>query len=69
LSKFVLDARLCRVHRMLGDFRCAARTIGTLAFEAGFGDLSSFNHAFRRQYGATPSDVRAAARAPTALAA
>ena len=70
LSKFVLDERLRRVHRMLTDFRFASRTIGTLAFEAGFGDLSSFNHAFRRQYGATPSDVRAAARGtPAALAA
>ena len=26
--------------------------------EAGFGDLSYFNHAFRRRYGLTPSDVR-----------
>lgn len=69
LSKYVLGERLCRVHRMLTDFRCASRTIGTLAFEAGFGDLSSFNHAFRRQYGETPSDVRAAARAATALPA
>ena len=33
--------------------------ISTIAFEAGFGDLSYFNHAFRRRYGATPSDIRA----------
>jgi transcriptional regulator GlxA family with amidase domain len=61
LSKFVLGERLSRVHRMLTDWRCAGRTIGALAFAAGFGDLSTFNHAFRRHYGATPSDVRAAA--------
>jgi AraC-like DNA-binding protein len=29
--------------------------------DAGFGDLSTFNREFRRRYGATPSDVRAAA--------
>ncbi len=62
LSKFVLGQRLSRVHRMLTDFRNADRTIGALAYDAGFNDLSSFNHAFRRCYGATPSDVRAAPR-------
>ena len=61
LSKFVLGQRLSRVHRMLADARCAGQTIGALAFAAGFGDLSTFNHAFRRHYGATPSEVRAAA--------
>jgi AraC-like DNA-binding protein len=33
-----------------------------VAYEAGFGDLSYFNRTFRRRYGATPSDVREAAR-------
>ena len=36
--------------------------ISTIAFESGFGDLSYFNHVFRRCYGATPSDIRAGAR-------
>jgi AraC-like DNA-binding protein len=63
LSKFVLGQRLSQVHRMLTNTRGASQTIGALAFAAGFGDLSTFNHAFRRFYGATPSDVRAAARA------
>jgi AraC-like DNA-binding protein len=61
LSKFVLGQRLSRVHRMLTDARCAGQTIGALAFAVGFGDLSNFNHAFRRHYGATPSEVRATA--------
>jgi AraC-like DNA-binding protein len=71
LSRFVLGQRLSRVHRLLTDPRSAGQTIGALAFAAGFGDLSTFNHAFRRFYGATPSDVRAAAatrESPTSCA-
>lgn len=61
-SEFVLDQRLARAHRLLIDPRHGASTIGTIAFEAGFGDLSYFNRTFRRHYGATPSDIRAAPR-------
>jgi AraC-like DNA-binding protein len=71
LSRFVLGQRLSRVHRLLTDPRSAGQTIGALSFAAGFGDLSTFNHAFRRFYGATPSDVRAAAatrESPTSCA-
>jgi AraC-like DNA-binding protein len=60
LSRFVLGQRLARVHRMLADPRQAHRPISTIAYDAGFGDLSAFNREFRRHYGATPSDVRAA---------
>jgi AraC-like DNA-binding protein len=38
------------------------RSITSIAFDVGFGNLSHFNRLFRRNYGATPSDVRAAAR-------
>lgn len=62
LSKYVLGQRLAGVHRMLTDGRKAGETIGALAYGVGFGDLSTFNHAFRSHFGATPSDVRAAAR-------
>jgi AraC-like DNA-binding protein len=34
--------------------------VSSVAFEVGFGDLSYFNRTFRRRFGATPSDVRAA---------
>jgi AraC-like DNA-binding protein len=60
LSKFVLGQRLAHVHRMLRDPRQDHRLIATLAYEAGFGDISTFNREFRRHFGATPSDVRAA---------
>lgn len=39
----------------------APQTIADIAFAAGFGDVSSFNRAFRRRYGLTPSQVRAEA--------
>jgi AraC-like DNA-binding protein len=61
-TEFVLDQRLARAHRMLIDRQFSHRTIGAIAFTVGFGDLSYFNRAFRRRYGATPSDVRAAAQ-------
>jgi AraC-like DNA-binding protein len=61
LSQFVRAQRLALVHRSLRNPNLAGRTIGSLAFEAGYGDLSTFNHDFRRHYGVTPSALRAAA--------
>jgi AraC-like DNA-binding protein len=61
-SRFLLDQRLARAHRMLSNPRLAVRTISAIAYEAGFGDLSHFNRAFRRRYGETPSDVRVRSR-------
>jgi AraC-like DNA-binding protein len=61
-SRFLLDQRLRRAHQMLSDPRQAWSTIISVASAAGFGDLSYFNRAFRRQYGETPSDVRASSR-------
>jgi AraC-like DNA-binding protein len=57
-SEFVLEQRLHRAHQMLTDHRWSDRTVVSVAFDAGFGDLSYFNRAFRRRYGATPSDIR-----------
>jgi AraC-like DNA-binding protein len=58
-SSFVLAQRLARAHRLLADLRSTGHSIGAIAFAVGFNDLSYFNRAFRRRYGATPSDVRA----------
>lgn len=60
-SVFVLENRLERARHMLNDSRFRERTIGAIAFDAGFGDLSYFNRAFRRRFGASPSDIRAEA--------
>jgi AraC-like DNA-binding protein len=60
-TQFVLDQRLARTHRLLSDPDLAGHTIATLALEAGFGDLSYFNRAFRRRFGRTPSHLRGTA--------
>jgi AraC-like DNA-binding protein len=57
-SAFVLGERLAFAHHMLSDPRYSGRPIGTIALDAGFGDLSYFNRVFRRTYGGTPTDVR-----------
>jgi AraC-like DNA-binding protein len=58
LTAFVLSRRLVYVHALLSDRRFADLTISAIAYEASFSDLSNFNHAFRRRYGASPSEVR-----------
>lgn len=58
LSRFVLARRLAAVHRMLSSRQCAHLPISSLAYDAGFSDLSTFNRAFRARFGATPSDIR-----------
>jgi AraC-like DNA-binding protein len=57
----VAARRLERAAALLRDPRWRHRKISNIAAEAGFTDLSYFNRAFRRRYGATPSDIRAAA--------
>lgn len=61
-TAFALDLRLERAYKMLTDRRYASWPISTIAYEAGFGDLSHFNRSFKRRYGAPPSDVRVAER-------
>jgi AraC-like DNA-binding protein len=61
-SQFVREQRLAQARRMLTSHRFSDHTITTIAYTVGFSDLSHFNHAFRRHYGMTPSDMRAAAR-------
>jgi AraC-like DNA-binding protein len=58
-TDYVLSQRIARAHRMLSDPRYAHEKISAVAYDCGFGDLSYFNRAFRRQCGVAPSDVRA----------
>jgi AraC-like DNA-binding protein len=60
-ADYVCERRLAAAHDMLRDPRVQYRTISSIAFEVGFGDLSYFNRTFRRRYGMTPSDVRGSA--------
>ena len=57
-TAFLLTERLARIRRMLLDSRFAHLTIAQLAHSNGFNDISYFNRAFRRHFGATPSDLR-----------
>lgn len=63
-TQHVLERRLERAAALLRDPRRAHCKIAELAAEVGFGDLSYFNRAFRRRYGATPSDIRNAPSRP-----
>ena len=61
-TEYVLAQRLARAHGLLSDPRRRAEKISAVALDCGFGDVSYFNRAFRRRYGAAPSDVRAQAQ-------
>ena len=54
----LLQRRLQNAAALLADPRWRERRIGEVAVAAGFTDLSYFNRAFRRRFGATPSDIR-----------
>ena len=47
-----------KAHAMLADPSRDHLSITDIAYAAGFGDLSHFNHSFRRRYGATPREIR-----------
>lgn len=57
-SDRVLELRLQQARAMLADPRCAAMRIGTIAYAAGFADISYFNRSFRRRFGLTPTAAR-----------
>jgi AraC-like DNA-binding protein len=64
-SECVLQQRLAHAHRALSDPLRAGEKIATIAFAAGFGDISYFYRAFRRRYDVLPSDLRATALRPS----
>ena len=64
LSRYVLGQRLTRPHRRLTDPRHAGSTVAAIAYASGFRDISTFNRAFRQQFGMTPSDARAGRNTP-----
>jgi AraC-like DNA-binding protein len=59
-SEHLLEHRLRRAWRLLTD-PVSSDKVAVIAFDCGFNDLGTFNRAFRRRFGETPTAVRAAA--------
>lgn len=57
--QFVLHTRVRRAMELLLE---SELPVTEVAFAVGFGDLSNFNHAFRREVGCAPTAFRARAR-------
>jgi AraC family transcriptional regulator len=57
--QYLIGARLRRAALALASSR---RPVITIALEAGFGDLSTFNKTFRAAFGLTPTQYRASRR-------
>jgi len=57
-SAYVTGRRLDRARQLLADARYADRTISTIAYDCGFGDVTHFTRMFRRRFEMTPSDAR-----------
>ncbi len=53
-TDFVREQRLRFAYRLLSSTEAAGRSISAIAFESGFGDLSYFNHSFRRRFAQRP---------------
>jgi len=61
LSAFLLRRRLERAADLLRNDYYAGHTITDIALECGFNGASHFGQSFRRRFGVTPRDYRAAA--------
>lgn len=55
---YISEARLALAYSMLSNPIHRRRSIAEVALDCGFADLSHFNRAFRRRFGATPTAVR-----------
>ena len=53
--RYLVAARLRRAALLLLETQ---RPVTDVAYEVGFGDLSNFVHAFRREMGASPREFR-----------
>jgi AraC-like DNA-binding protein len=60
LMRYLWERRLARCHRDLSNPAMRRRSIGEIAFAAGFNDLSHFSRAYRRHYGCGPRETRLA---------
>jgi AraC-like DNA-binding protein len=70
VAAFIQKRRLRRIHAILADAR-DRRPIAEIAYQFGFPSGAHFSRVFRRTYGYSPREVRAAgalARLPGVLA-
>lgn len=58
-TKYLLQKRLEHVRRALDDRSAGRRTglVSSIAYEAGFSDLSYFHRCYRRTFGASPKET------------
>ncbi len=61
-AAFIRTQRLQAAHRALTDPRQAHRTTAGIAAQYGFADRTTFTRAFVREYGITPTELRADGR-------
>lgn len=54
-SRWLLQRRLQEAHFLIRD---KGRRVSDVYIDVGFGDLSHFSHAFKKQYGRTPSSLK-----------
>jgi AraC-like DNA-binding protein len=57
-SEFVNHYRIEKAEVLLKDFKYTDEKIATIAYESGFGNVTSFNIAFKKKTGLTPSVYR-----------
>ena len=60
LGETVTARRIAMAAGILGDPAARRRTVAEIAYACGFSDLTTFNRRFRRTFGATPREYRAA---------
>jgi len=59
IREFVRERRLAEAARLLA---CTDDRVTTISFDAGFPDISHFNHAFKKRFGLSPLRYRATTR-------
>ena len=57
-NEFVNQFRIEKAKTMLADLGNADKKIATIAYDTGFGTVTSFNIAFKKRTGVTPSEYR-----------
>jgi AraC-like DNA-binding protein len=61
-TQYLAEQRLLAAWKALRRREAAAMPISTIAYDCGFSDVSHFNRLFRRRFGCTPGEARAASR-------